>query len=621
MSVQTSKGHILIVDDTVANVEVLGTILKQADYDVSVALNGNHALKILKYFRPDLILLDIMMPEIDGFEVCRKLKMVDETSDIPVIFLTAKIGSEALTEGFKLGAVDYLTKPFVAVELLARVNTHIQAQRNLKRLELALEKAEAANLAKTTFIANMSHEIRTPMNAILGFSEIIKSQVKDPHLQYYLQGLMTSGKSLLSLINDILDLSKVEAGKLKLSYKPISLPELIIEMETIFSQKAVDKGLDLILDISPDLPAALVLDEFRIRQVLLNLISNAVKFTEDGFIKVKASCAAHGENSSRVDLFFSVEDSGIGIPDEQREVIFNAFEQVSDQEFELYGGTGLGLTISRRLLRMMNGDVIAESGDDGGAMFLVEIKDVEVADAEDLEHSKGLYFNFDSVQFKPAKVLVVDDINYNRDVIRGFYTGYSIKVLEAVNGKEAIEMTRRYKPDLIIMDMKMPVMNGYDASKFIKADPEFSHIPILAFSASALKREVKEILKITDSYLRKPISRADLIQETMKFISYEIVEVEVVETKSLGEISHDFFQKFPGLLEELRPVLPAFFDANEFMALNELETLSREMIAIAELHQCADLVQWLEDFVVLVEAFDMNAINQKVKVFKLSFTA
>ncbi len=363
------------------------------------------------------------------------------------------------------------------------------------------------------------------MNAVLGFAEILKRKETDPTKSQYVNNIHESGKALLSLINDILDLSKIEAGKLDLHYSALSVASFVEELQVIFEQKIADKGLDFQIEIDEQAPPALILDEIRLRQVLLNLLSNAVKFTDAGHIRLGVTSGwCDTEIHSRVDLVFEVEDTGIGISTDAQQKIFDPFEQTKGQKTVSFGGTGLGLTISQRLVEMMGGEISVESEVGRGSTFRVTLPEVEVAvmEASDKIGEAGL--NADLIRFESAKILITDDIDYNREILGVYLEKWPFTIYEARNGQEAIEQARHHSPDLILLDMKMPVMDGYQAADIIKQDEQLKAIPVIAVTASALKQDEENISRLCDGYLRKPVSKNDLIEQLMRFLPYTQLE-------------------------------------------------------------------------------------------------
>ncbi len=387
-----------------------------------------------------------------------------------------------------------------------------------KLLEEEKEKAEAANRAKSEFLANMSHEIRTPMNSILGFTQIMQQKVSDKTILRYIDTIHSSGKTLLNLINDILDLSIVEAGKVKLQYGAVSVRHLIRELDLVYRHEVEGKKLQLLVDIPTDIPESLLLDEARLRRVLINLLSNAVKFTGEGYIKVGVyHNYPESTNQSIIDLTFYVEDTGVGVARDQRELIFEAFEQQKGQKISEYGGTGLGLAITEKLVRLMGGVVTLESEKGGGSVFKVALPGVEICSTS-ANHVPDGDSSETNIEFLQSKVLLADDIKYNRELIIDFIGESEIEWIEASNGEEAIAMARKHRPDLILLDMKMPVMDGFVASETLKNDKDLGDIPIIAVTASALKSDEDKIRQYCSSYLRKPVSRKELTVEMAKYL-------------------------------------------------------------------------------------------------------
>ena len=390
---------ILIVDDTPINIHVLAQALGVA-YRVKVATSGAAALTIAHNpaSRPDLILLDIMMPGMDGYEVCRRLKQDPATQAIPVIFVTAKTDETDEEFGLRLGAADYLTKPIKAGIVLQRVanllerehlRQEVEAHRdNLEvlvaarttALAVAKEAAEAANRAKSTFLANMSHELRTPMNGIMGMTQLALRRATDPKQIEQLNKVTHSAQRLLGIINDILDISKIEAEHLTLDQSVFKFGLVLENLMSLLGQKITEKGLKTFIDLAPDVAGlALQGDPLRLGQILLNFTANALKFTEQGSITLRIRRLE--DTPDKVLLRIEVTDTGIGIAAEDQQRLFTAFEQADGSMTRKYGGTGLGLAISKRLVQMMGGEVGVESQLGSGSTFWFTVRLGKATDA------------------------------------------------------------------------------------------------------------------------------------------------------------------------------------------------------------------------------------------------
>lgn len=398
----------------------------------------------------------------------------------------------------------------------------------------AVEAAEQANFAKSEFLANMSHEIRTPMNAVLGFTDVLRAEETDAEKCHYLDTIYSSGEALLTLINDILDLSKIESGKMELQYSAVSLKKLFIELKDIFSQKCKDKKLEFIITGKDLEMPPIIIDKIRLRQILINLIGNAIKFTDEGSITLSLDMKEENEHQSSVDLSIAVTDTGIGISPDQQEVIFEAFTQMKGQKTATFGGTGLGLAITLRLVKMMNGELTLHSEPGKGSAFEMTFSGVEFAPNEEEEaiHDRAAEL---PIEFSPATILIADDIDYNRELIAHFLKGFNFTLVTAADGVEVLQQSLKEKPDLILLDMKMPGMSGYDTARALSEDTVLRTIPVIAVTASALKEDEKIISTICDGYLRKPISRTLLLKEMMRFLPYS-------EAESIPEKSGTLFQ-------------------------------------------------------------------------------
>ena len=398
------NSSVLIVDDTPANLGVLVDALEDHGILVAVAQDGPEGLERARRIEPDLVLLDVRMPGMDGFAVCRELKAGERTRDIPVIFMTALSEFEDKITGFRVGAVDYVTKPFQMEEVLARIDTHLslramqkqvaeqnsllreeiavrqQAEQALRRqadeLAAARDAAEAATRAKSEFLANMSHEIRTPMNSVLGMAGLLLKTRLDQHQRKFAKAVQEAGRALLTTLNDILDSSKLEAGKVDIEAIDFDLADMLEGVAVLLASKAAEKTIELGLFIDPAVRGMFCGDPTRIRQILLNLVGNGIKFTERGGVSVEAilveAAGADGPGTP-ARIRFEVRDSGIGLSGESQGRLFQKFGQADNSIARRYGGTGLGLAISKELCELMGGEIGVSSEPGVGSTFWFEL--------------------------------------------------------------------------------------------------------------------------------------------------------------------------------------------------------------------------------------------------------
>ncbi len=383
-------------------------------------------------------------------------------------------------------------------------------------LIVAKEQAEQANRSKSVFLANMSHELRTPLNGILGYAQILQRDRTVGEKQIAaLNVIQQSGEHLLTLINDILDLAKIEANKLELHRTQIHLPEFLRVIAEIVGVKADQKGLDFISDIDPDLPVVIQGDEKRLRQILLNLLSNSVKFTDCGQVTLRARFFPPAR------LRFEVQDSGVGIGEDQLETIFEPFEQVGDMRRQL-GGTGLGLAISRQFVRLMGGEIRVESCIGQGSTFWFELN-VQVVEGTAAPAPKSMVIGY---QGSRRKILVVDDVAENRAVLIDMLGPLGFATAEAVNGYEGLEQAKAVHPDLFLMDIVMPKMGGLEAMRRLRQLPDFKGIPIIVISASASGGdEASSIAAGANAFLPKPIDLSWLLAQIGALLKLEWIDV------------------------------------------------------------------------------------------------
>lgn len=402
------------------------------------------------------------------------------------------------------------------------VTQDITEQKKLEdELNQAKEAAETANKAKSNFLANMSHEIRTPMNAILGFAQIIlKDKTIDEKNRGYIEIINRSGEHLLTLINEILEMSKIEAGHVTYNPSTFDLPRLIQDIKSMFAPRMESKQLKMSLDISPEIPRYIVSDENKVKEILINLIGNAVKFTEQGGITIHAHTEKDPTNifSRSLNLYLDVEDSGVGISEEDLPKLFKAFEQTSSGK-NAFGGTGLGLAISQSHARMMGGEITVTSILHIGTTFHVKL----IVQEGDQPVIINEIQKREVIGLKPGvenyRIMIADDHEENRLVVQEMLAPLGFLMISAKDGEEAVALTKSQHPDLILMDLRMPEKDGYQASKEIKASIEGKEIPIIALTASILELDKQHLADFgMIDFLRKPFKENDLFMLIEKYI-------------------------------------------------------------------------------------------------------
>ncbi len=430
-------------------------------------------------------------------------------------------------------AEDELTKYRQHLEELVDKRTKELSESN-SQLIIARDAANAANEAKSRFLANMSHELRTPLNAILGYAQIIKQSTLDERQTKGVNTIANSGEHLLTLISDILDLSKIEAHKLEIHPAVVHFPSFLSTIEDIIRVRAELKNLNFVFETESDLLGGVMADETRLRQVLLNLLGNAVKFTDAGQVVFRVAMLSRKENSAGIR--FEVKDTGPGIGSDKLETIFAPFEQAG--EIASREGTGLGLAISRQLVHMMDGEICVKSEIGHGSIFWFELNLPLVETEPPVKTIERVVTGY---QGPRKKVLIVDDWSSNRSVLVDWLTPLGFKVAEAENGILAIELAKKMHPDLVMIDLMMPQMGGFEAIQEIRKLPEISDTVIIAMSASAYDVTPEECrAKGTDGFLSKPIDWQKLIVVIEKYLhlqwDYQKVVVEEGATETIEQI-------------------------------------------------------------------------------------
>ncbi|HSX62396.1 MAG TPA: ATP-binding protein [Tahibacter sp.] len=484
---------------------------------------------------------------------------------------------------------------------------HLNALRQERRLRAAAARSDQASREKSAFLANMSHEIRTPLNAIFGFSQLLSERVSDPQDKRYVDAIVTSGRSLLALINDVLDLSRIEAGKLDVRPAPMNVRELLQSAQLVFSQLAADKGLRLDTRVDASVPDGVELDQARLRQMLFNLVGNAVKYTDQGYVRLRASATPDADDELRATLLIEVEDSGVGIAAEDRERIFEPFMQAA-ADANQREGTGLGLSITRRLAHLMSGEILLESTPGKGSCFQLRLPRVPLAVLPEAAPAAATELQ----TIAPLTILVADDVALNRQLIEALFRGSPHRLIMAEDGSQAVSLTRVHRPAIVLMDIRMPNLDGVAALERLRADPELAQIPVIAVTASNLLGDESALRKRFDGYVRKPITRELLTAELLRVLPLP----GSAPANGAGDDAPREPQALPDVLAELerveRDVWPRLRDS---LAVRETTRLAERLLVLAERCGSAGLERYARRLQSAAAQFDPVALEATLTDF------
>jgi two-component system, sensor histidine kinase and response regulator len=554
--------EILIVEDSRTQAVRLQYLLEKHDYGVRAANNGVEALTFMKDRLPDLVITDIIMPEMDGYELCRKIKDDPSSRDVPVMLLTSLSDPSDVIKGLQCGADNFITKPYKENFLVSRIRSILinqemrktastslgleiffggqkyiinsdriqiidllfssfenaveknqdleNAVRELKatqeELGRAKEAAENANRAKSLFLANMSHDIRTPMNGIIGMTDLCLDTELTDEQREYLGMVKSSADSLLSLLNDILDFSKIEGGMLELEKIDFNLSDTVEDTVKSLAYLAHKKGLELACRIHTEVPVALVGDPGRLRQIIVNLVGNALKFTETGEVVLEVDLQDEDEDAAV--LRFSITDTGIGIPPEKQEKIFEAFSQAEESTTRRYGGTGLGLSISTKLVSLMGGKIWVESEPGKGYVFGFTAKfGVQKTLLRQKKNQRS--------DLKGLPVLVIDDNATHREILEEILLNWDMVpvVSEGDHAFQALREARHpNRPfSLVLLDAHASEKGGFDLASEIRENSDWSAPMIMMTSSVGLRGDAEQCRRLgIAAYLTKPIKQSEL---------------------------------------------------------------------------------------------------------------
>jgi PAS domain S-box-containing protein len=587
------------------------------DIDSRQIISVNEASsKMLGYLRDELLTMrieqihpvSIHAQVISAFEQMA-VKPIGKTGALPVqrkdnsIFFS-EINTSTFVESGKR----------MMIGLLRDITQQRTTERKLKE---AKDSAEAASKAKSQFLANMSHEIRTPLNAVIGYSDLLGGILTDEKQKRHLESIKTAGRNLLSVINDILDLSKIEAGMMTITPESVNLEGILSDIEKLFTGQVEEKAIHFEVELDEGLPETIITDPARLRQILINLVGNAIKYTEKGFVHVKVSKSRVNEALSTLDLSIVIQDSGIGIPENDLDLIFEDFRQQDSQLSRRFEGTGLGLSISKKLTELLNGEIRVESTVGEGSCFEVLLHDVQ-ASFQTMDWD-AVNSDISHVKYRTGKVLIIDDELSSLFVLNEVLKKMGLISLTAISGKDGLNTARKVKPDLIIMDIFAPESDGLEIVSLLKEDPETSHIPLVAISASPDQIDTYPVPEHgVEELLSKPLNLTKLVGVLDKYLE-RLPESESNKNKSPSKFTITQVNKaqLSFLNQTIRKdYLPWSLRMKGVFKINEIKQFSAEIERLGKEAGCPQLVDCSSRLMKAVTVFDISAINKCLSDFQ-----
>lgn len=482
------------------------------------------------------------------------------------------------------------------------IREHVVALRDEQALRINAERAMRESREKSVFLANMSHEIRTPMNAIFGFTQLLGDLVKSDREKHYVRAIRQSGDSLLTLINDILDLSKIESGRIELKPEPTDVAELMDNAALLFSQQATGRGIRL--TTHADHHTALMVDPLRVRQVIFNLIGNAIKYTDQGSVDARLDVRAQADQAS---MELKVTDTGLGIAPADQARIFEPFTQVDLADRDARGGSGLGLSIVRRLMDAMGGTIRVESTPGKGSTFTARWTDLRLVP----KNATPALVSGELNDLAPLTIVGVDDVALNRELLDAIFADTHHQIVCADGAESGLKLILERRPQLVLMDIRMPGMDGRQALERIRADPRLRTIRVVAVTASSLLGEETELRQIFDGYVRKPITREALLGELKRLFAGNVATepVKVVAEVPQGSLALEVLSasERERVLSEIAALTGSTANARSTLSSAAIAALERQLSATAPLSE------WLRSHATRLrtarEIFDLGAME------------